>query len=126
MSDPVFEGIAPIIPVRDVAAAVGFFTGTLGFELRNRHADGNWALVARGEAGIQFLTAAPELDLDDPRCQTSAYIWVKGLDAYWQEVRGPLAAHPPERVRAPFTQSYGMREFHVSWDGFLVFFGEEA
>lgn len=123
---PDLEGIAPIIPVEDVGESVAFFTGALGFELRNRSEDGNWALVARGEAGIMFVTRAPELDLSDPAAQTSSYVWVRGLDAYWDEVKEALGALPPERVRAPFTQAYGMREFHVAWGAFLLLFGEEA
>lgn len=119
------EGIAPIIPVTNVNAAVAFFCDVLGFERRNDDGRGGWALIARGEAGIQFIAAGPDYRPDDPACQSSAYIWVDGVDALWAEVRDGLAAHPPERVRPPFDQEYGMREFHVSWEAFLVFFGEE-
>ncbi len=119
------EGIAPIIPVTDVPTAVTFFCDSLGFETRNDDGRGGWALIARGEAGLQFVAAGPDYDKDSPACQTSAYIWVDGVDALWEEVRDKLADHPPERVRAPFNQEYGMREFHVSWEAFLLFFGEE-
>lgn len=119
------EGIAPIIPVTDVRAATAFFCGTLGFGKRNDDGRGGWALIARGEAGIQFIAAGPDYDPGNPACQTSAYIWVDGVDALWDEIRDKLATHPPERVRPPFDQEYGMREFHVSWEAFLVFFGEE-
>jgi catechol 2,3-dioxygenase-like lactoylglutathione lyase family enzyme len=119
------QGIAPIIPVTDVRAAVAFFCDTLGFERRNDDGRGGWALIVRGEAGIQFIAAGPDYDPDNPACQTSAYVWVEGLDALWEEVRDALSDLPPERVRPPFDQEYGMREFHVSWEAFLVFFGEE-
>ncbi|MEL7471090.1 MAG: VOC family protein [Pseudomonadota bacterium] len=121
---PTLEGIAPIIPVTDVPAAVTFFCDALGFEKRNDDGRGGWALIARGEAGLQFIAAGPDYEADNPACQTSAYIWVDGVDALWDEVKEALARHPPERVRAPFNQEYGMREFHVSWEAFLVFFGE--
>ena len=121
---PILEGIAPIIPVTDVQAAVTFFCDRLGFERRNDDGRGGWALIARGEAGLQFVAAGRDYDPENPACQTSAYVWVKDVDALWNEVRPNLADHPPERVRPIFDQEYGMREFHVSWEAFLLFFGE--
>ncbi len=121
---PVLEGIAPIVPVREVRRASAWFQETFGFELRNHSDSFDWALLARGEAGLMLVTAPPHADLDDEARQCSAYIWVKGVDALWEECRDKLAGHPSERVRAPFEQPYGMREFHVSWDSFLLIFGE--
>ncbi|MEM9062119.1 MAG: VOC family protein [Pseudomonadota bacterium] len=121
---PKVEGIAPVIQVTDVPAATAFFCDILGFEKRNDDGRGGWALIARGDAGIMFIAAGPDHEPESPACQTSAYIWVDGVDALWSEVREKLSAHPIERVRAPFNQEYGMREFHVSWEAFLVHFGQ--
>ena len=120
------EGIAPIVPVRDVDASLSFYTDTLSFELRS-HTPGTYALLARGEAAVVLVRAASEAVLAATRSNISAYIWVRDLDALWAELEAGLRDLPESRVRAPFVQDYGMREFHVKDpDGFLIFFGEDA
>ena len=121
----VLEGIAPIVPVRDVAASLPFYRETLGFELRHAAEDGTYALLARGEAGIILIGPADEENLRATGKYISAYIWVADLDALWRELQPRLDAPPEGRVREPFEQPYGMREFHVKDpDGFLLFFGQ--
>ena len=123
---PTLEGIAPIVPVRDVDASLPFYTDTLGFELRS-HTPGVYALLARGEAGVALVRAANDEVLTATRNNISAYIWVRDLDGLWAELEGGLRDLPEGRVRAPFVQDYGMREFHVKDpDGFLIFFGEDT
>ncbi|MEL6208979.1 MAG: hypothetical protein AAFR44_02115, partial [Pseudomonadota bacterium] len=58
--------------------------------------------------------------------KASAYIWTPDADALFAELAPKLADLPDWRVRPPFTQPYGMREFHVKDpDGFLLFFAED-
>lgn len=65
------------------------------------------------------------MDTHDPKHQQSCYIDVLGLDALYEELKPNLDKLPSGRVRAPFDQSYGQREFHViDEDALLVFFGE--
>jgi hypothetical protein len=82
----------------------------------------------RDNAGISLVHAGgDERTLEATRHNISAYVWVKDLDALWRDLKPGLNALPQGRVRAPFTQDYGMREFHVKDpDGFLLFFGEDA
>ena len=52
-----------------------------------------------------------------------AQIWVEDLDGLWAEWAPRLADLPEGRIRAPFEQSYGTREFHLKDpDGFLMLF----
>ena len=127
MTGPKLEGIAPIVPVRDLARSLPFYTGTLGFTLKT-HAPGNdFALLSREGAGIILLGGADEPALHATANNISAYIWTDDLDGLWSELAPRLAGLPEGRVRAPFTQDYGMREFHVKDpDGFLLFFGQES
>lgn len=121
------QGIAPIVAVRDPAATARWFVETLGFELRSSDDANSYRLVARGEAGVVLVGAADEESLAATAKHVSAYVWVEDLDALWAELAHRLAALPEECVRAPFTQDYGMREFHVRVpDGFLILFGEEG
>ena len=122
---PIIEGIAPIVPVSNVARTVAFFTDTLGFEARTQ--DEDFALVARQGAGVSLVRATDEQALEATRTNISAYIWVEDLDGLWAELEAKLTPLGDQRVRAPFVQDYGMREFHVKDpDGFLLFFGEIA
>ena len=119
------EGIAPIVAVRDTKASIPFYTEVLGFELRMEGE--RYALLARDEAGVMLLGGADEENQRATAMHVSAYIWVADLDGLWAELAPRLEALPEGRVRAPFTQPYGMREFHLKDpDGFLLFFGQEA
>lgn len=57
----------------------------------------------------------------------SIYLWVRHVDQLYADLKPKLDTLAEGRVRAPFTQPYGMREFHVKDpDGCLLFFGEDA
>ena len=121
------KGISPIVPVRDVAQTVLFYRDCLGFEVRNQMEDGSFALVARGAAGVSLVKADDPAALEATKTNISAYIWVEDLDGLWAELEPKLTPLGDTRVRPPFTQEYGMREFHVKDpDGFLIFFGEDV
>ena len=52
-------------------------------------------------------------------------IRVRGLDALYAALKSKLDSLPEGRVRPPFDQPYGVREFHVKDpDGCLLFFAE--
>lgn len=120
------DGISPIVPVRDVGATAAFYRDVLGFDVRTLIEDGSFALVARDQAGVS-LVRGDDAALEATRSNISAYIWVKDLTALWDELAPNLETLDEGRVRAPFTQPYQMREFHVKDpDGFLIFFGEDA
>ena len=120
------DGISPIVPVRDVGATAAFYRDVLGFDVRTLIEDGSFALVACDQAGVS-LVRGDDAALEATRSNISAYIWVKDLTALWDELAPNLETLDEGRVRAPFTQPYQMREFHVKDpDGFLIFFGEDA
>ncbi|MEM7643060.1 MAG: VOC family protein [Pseudomonadota bacterium] len=113
--------ITPFVPCADLDRAIGFYRDRLGFRLGFR-AD-NYAFLKRDAAAIRLLEV--DSDLTDPARETSFYIDVQGLDAVWTDMEPALAALPEGRIRAPFDQDYGQREFHVlDEDCTLIFFGE--
>lgn len=119
----ILHAITPIVPVRDVLASVKFFQEYLGFTAGYQSSD--YAMVKRDRVGVRLVKAAPNVDTHDPARQLSCYIDVEGLDAYYESLQPLLAQLPPGRVRAPFNQAYGQREFHViDEDSLLIFFGE--
>lgn len=116
---------APIVPVRNLAGALAFYEGALGFRVLQRNPGNSAALVERGGMRLMLLRSGDLKALQATREHLSAYVWVDDLDRLWAEVEPALARLPAHRVRPPFRQPYGMREFHVKDpDGFLLFFGE--
>ncbi len=124
---PVIEDAVSIVPVSDVRRTVDFYVGTLGFEERFVSEDESFAIIVHGEAAIHFVKTDSEDALKATANNISIYLWVKNVDGLFKNLKPKLDALPKDRVRAPFTQDYGMREFHVKDpDGCLLFFGENT
>lgn len=124
---PLIEDAVAIVPVRDVEASVAFYRDTLGFEARFVSEDKGFGTVIHGEAAIHLLATQDAGALQATANNISVYLWVKGVDALYAQLQPKLDKLPEGRVRAPFDQPYGMREFHVKDpDGCLLFFGENA
>ena len=124
---PRIESAMTIVPVRDVAESAAFYTDVLGFETRFLAEDGSIAIVMRGSAiGLQLLRCDDPKALEATANNISIYLGVRGLDSLYRSLKDKLEALPNDRLRPPFDQPYGMREFHVKDpDGCLLFFGEE-
>jgi len=115
--------ITPFVLVSDMDRALEFFCGTLGFQLGYR--EEGYAFIERDNAALRLLNASPSVDMHDPKRQQSCYIDVRGLDDLYAAMKPELDKLPTGRVRAPFDQDYGQREFHVTdEDALLIFFGE--
>ena len=124
---PVIEDAVAIVPVRDIEATVDFYADVLGFERRFVSDDKSFAIVVHGDAALHFVQTDDTAALAATANNISVYLWVKGVDALYEAYKPDLDQLEEGRVRAPFTQSYGMREFHVKDpDGCLLFFGEDA
>lgn len=120
--NPQLEGMALLVPVSDMSAAVTFYRDVLKFELRSRSDDGSYHLLARENAAVGLLSGSEQFNHD-----RSAYVWVRDVDALYAELQSGLESLPEGDLRKPFTQPYGMREFHVKDpSGVLWFFGQAA
>ena len=111
--------ITPIVPVRDMDRAVKFYTEILGFSAAR---DGDsYAYLTWDDTAIRLLAATGEESPPEQSC----YICVRNLDELYLRLKPKLDTLPKGRVRAPFDQPYGQREFHViDEDSLLIFFGE--
>ncbi len=117
---PRVADITPVVPVSDLDEAVGFFGDTLGFEIGHRFP--GFAYVSRDGCGLRLIAAnGPGVNMDDPARQMGVYVDVVDLDALYASMKAVL---PPDRVRPPFDQPYGQREFHVYYEGLQLIFGE--
>lgn len=111
-----FERVAPVLPVRDVGAAIAHYRA-LGFTVEP-YSEPVYAFARRDGAELH-LARVDELA---PEANTSAcYLYVDDADALYEEWR---AAAPRGRLIAPVDTPYGLREMaHVDPDGNLLRIG---
>lgn len=115
--------ITPFVLCQSLNRQIRFYTGVLGFELTFQAE--NYAYLRQGQAALRLLECPPRADGRQLGQDQSFYIDTDGLDALYAKMKPALDQLATGRVRAPFDQDYGQREFHVlDEDGTLVFFGE--
>lgn len=115
--------ITPFVPCSDLDRQISFYRDMLGFEV-GFQAD-NYAFLRRDDIAVRLIGVDDGVDLAHPERQQSFYIDVHDVDALYADLATELATLPSGRVRAPFNQDYGQREFHViDEDCTLIFFGE--
>lgn len=115
--------ITPFVPCTSVQAQIGFFRDVLGFDVGLQ--SDFYAFVHRDDVAIRLVQVSDHVNLSHPERENSFYIDVRGIDAVFDEMKPALDQLDPKRVRAPFDQPYGQREFHVAdEDCTLIFFGE--
>ena len=125
MPKPVIEDAVAIVPVREIAQTMDFYADVLGFERRMVSDDQSFAIAVHGDAAIHFVACDDEAALKATATNISIYLWVREVDQLYLEFKAKLDQLAEGRVRPPFDQPYGMREFHVKDpDGCLLFFGE--
>ena len=124
----------PALPVRDAAAAVGFYRDRLGFE--TLHHDGGFAVVGRDEAVIHLWQASDEGWRERNAGETpvrsgaesfiagtaSCRLVVEGVDELYEELSRAGVLHPVSK-RGVDDTDFGTREFAtLDQDGNLVTF----
>ena len=111
-----------MIAVSDIDAACAFMRDCLGFE--TTHRSPGHAYCKRGGGAVRFLQAPKDADMDDPARQTTVYIDVEDTDAEFETYRGALEKLPKGKMRPPFDQPYGQREFHAIHEAILIMVGQ--
>lgn len=115
--------ITPFVPCTSLDRQVEFYRDILGFTV-GFQAD-NYAFLRRDDVAVRLVEVDDNVDLSSPEREGSFYIDVQDIDALYADLEPKLKKLPRARVRAPFNQDYGQREFHVSdEDCTLIFFGE--
>ncbi len=126
-----FESLSPNLVVADVNKAVDYYTKTLGFSLIVSVPESgtfNWAMVMRNGVTMMFQSL-PSLQEDMPGLKIQAkgsfgtfYIKIKGLDAYYKELKGKTGIVVDMR-----TTFYGAKEFVIKdQDGYFLCFAEDV
>lgn len=115
--------ITPFVPCTSLQKQIAFYRDCLGFTVGfEAH---NYAFLRRDTVAVRLVEVSGHVDLSHPKRENSFYIDVQDIDAVYASLRSALEGLPEVRVRAPFDQPYGQREFHVAdEDCTLIFFGE--
>lgn len=117
---PEFVGVAPVLPVDDLEAAISFYRDRLGFEDTYTWGDPPYYAIVGRDTGVRIHLSERE-DTRSPIVPQSVYIFVRDVDAVYQEYRD----RGLEIFSAPDDQDYGMREFEVRDNsGHFLTFGE--
>lgn len=108
-----FERVAPVIPVRDLDAALDRYR-RLGFAVQQYRGPERYAFVERGEVSMHLS----EWHEHDPEHSGAVvYLYVSDADALHAEWS---QAGVPGRLGDPDDRAYGLREFgYVDPDGTL-------
>ena len=115
--------ITPFVPCTSLQSQIGFYRDVLRFEVGFQ--SDIYAFMHRDAVAVRLVQVSGHVDLSHPEREGSFYVDVCGLDSVYDAMKPALDQLNPERVRAPFDQPYGQREFHVAdEDCTLVFFGE--
>ena len=124
---PNLTHIFPFFIVANLKAALSFYTGQLGFEVRyTGPADGAfWAIVARDEISIMLKAIAPDIKPQPNHtrhewARWDAYIHVSDPDILFEEYHAKgIRFHQPLQDDLD-----GLRGFEVmDADGYILFFG---
>ncbi|MEO7718863.1 MAG: VOC family protein [Capsulimonas sp.] len=117
-----FKRVSPMLGVSDMEKTLAFYTTVLLFDIAMQSP--GYSIVEKNGASVHFSLVQDETILKGLRGHTEIYIEVEGIDALWEHVAQFKGQY---RIRDLFTQSYGMREFHIDDPNeCLVFVGQRA
>ena len=115
--------VTPFVPCTSLEEQIGFYRDILGFSVGFQAE--NYAFIRRDDVALRLVEVWDTVDLSHPEREGSFYVDVVGLDDLFALMKPKLDSLAVGRVRPPFDQDYGQREFHVKdEDCTLIFFGE--
>jgi len=100
--------VQPVLPTRDVAAAIGYYVGRLGFELAfaDSTSEPGYAGVRRGDVELHLQWHAAE-EWDRVERPLLRFV-VEDVDALFEEYSGQEVFHEQTAIRET---AWGTREF---------------
>ena len=111
--------MTPFVFTRDLLASCQFYR-SLGFVPGLIQPELGYAYCEGQGLALRILEVSPEAKIGEQMI----YIDVNEIDQYFATLRPVLDALPEGRVRPPFDQDYGQREFHVKDpDNCLLLYG---
>ncbi|MFN8790451.1 MAG: bleomycin resistance protein [Bdellovibrionales bacterium] len=99
----------PQLPSGDIEKTATFFETYLGFGIVAKMKDHNFLIVKRGAAEVHFWQAEDEEEARKLASQSSCYIRVKNIAAFFADLKSRKARFRYELKQMP----WGMNEFQV-------------
>lgn len=114
--------LRPLIRTHHFDETIAFYTETLGFVLRARNDDWEWASLFRDKTGLMIGGPNPHLPFDKPDFTGSFYFSTDDVESLWEDLKDKT------RICYPIeTFEWGMREFAIyDNNGYILQFGQEV
>lgn len=122
MSQPTrFENIMPELPVKNLSAAIEFYSGILGFRLEHLHGD-EYAVMRRENSRIGLFRASEQTT--EPG-QGRLYAFITGIDEFYAGIERTMKGGG--RIIEPLAnRPYGLKDFAMSDpEGNRLAFGQD-
>ena len=117
-----FESIMPEMPVRNLSAAVEFYTKVLAFRLEHLHGD-EYAVMRREVVRVGLKRAEPPAI---PAGSGRLYAFLNGIEEFFDAVQGSINAAGGKLVDSLAARPYGLKDFAIQDpDGNHLGFGED-
>jgi catechol 2,3-dioxygenase-like lactoylglutathione lyase family enzyme len=119
------SGLAPVLVVPDVGAALAYYRNKLGFEGEAyQNEPGIYAFTRRDGCELHFAAGEPRPNNEAvPPDLFDIYLWVDDVEGLYDE----LVFRGADVILEPTTQEYGMRELRVrDANGYILAFGTRA
>jgi catechol 2,3-dioxygenase-like lactoylglutathione lyase family enzyme len=115
--------VTPMLHVPDLALALDFFAGILGFKVMYRVQD--YAYLQCEGVGIRILEASGRQVVAPDQSRTTVYIDVQDVDGLHAGLEAGLEVMPIGDVVGPVDQDWGQRELLIRMpDGDWLAFGQ--
>jgi catechol 2,3-dioxygenase-like lactoylglutathione lyase family enzyme len=120
---PKFRALMPVLRVSDVARAIEFYTGILGFEvLWNTTDDGGGAVCLLRSGTIELMLATGSHLGGTPTFTGTFYFQTSGVAEFYEQIKDRVEIVWPLEV-----MDYGTREFGIhDPDGYTLAFSEDV
>ncbi|HEV7621566.1 MAG TPA: hypothetical protein VGO09_07530 [Flavisolibacter sp.] len=94
--------LSPMIPSYNIEKTVSFFIDLLDFKVGRD--EKTYVILYKDNLTIHFLRAGSDIG------EMEFYLEVDNIDDLWNSIKDKLS---DMKVKPPFNQEYGMREFHI-------------
>jgi hypothetical protein len=95
--------LSPMVPSYNIKETVNFFVDLFDFTIYMGGMD-SYSIIYKDQRTIHILNAGSDIG------EMEFYLEVDDLDGLWESIKDKFE---DIKVRAPFDQEYGMREFHI-------------
>jgi predicted enzyme related to lactoylglutathione lyase len=116
-----FENIMPEMPVKNLSAAIDFYSGVLGFRLEHLHGD-EYAVMRRENSRIGLFRASAQTTQPG---HGRLYAFISGIDEFYAVVERMMKGGG-KIVESLADRPYGLKDFAINDpDGNRLGFGQD-